>query len=57
MSYNPLPQTYKLGGDTDVNYLIACRKALNRSRFSGRNSTAQVELLDYPVPARSLGYT
>ena len=26
MSYNPLTQTYKLGSDTDVNYLIATRK-------------------------------
>jgi len=26
LSYNPLTQAYKLGGDTDVNYLIACRK-------------------------------
>ncbi|HEY4082530.1 MAG TPA: bifunctional 2-polyprenyl-6-hydroxyphenol methylase/3-demethylubiquinol 3-O-methyltransferase UbiG [Burkholderiaceae bacterium] len=26
LSYNPLTQVYKLGGDTDVNYLIACRK-------------------------------
>ena len=28
MSYNPFTQTYKLGTDTDVNYLMACRKAL-----------------------------
>jgi 2-polyprenyl-6-hydroxyphenyl methylase/3-demethylubiquinone-9 3-methyltransferase len=26
MSYNPLSQTYSLGSDTDVNYLVACRK-------------------------------
>ncbi len=26
LSYNPLTQVYKLGSDTDVNYLIACRK-------------------------------
>jgi 2-polyprenyl-6-hydroxyphenyl methylase/3-demethylubiquinone-9 3-methyltransferase len=26
MSYNPLGQTYSLGRDTDVNYLIACRR-------------------------------
>ena len=26
LSYNPLTQTYKLGSDTDVNYLLACRK-------------------------------
>jgi 2-polyprenyl-6-hydroxyphenyl methylase/3-demethylubiquinone-9 3-methyltransferase len=28
MSFNPLTQRYKLGSDTDVNYLIACRKPL-----------------------------
>jgi 2-polyprenyl-6-hydroxyphenyl methylase/3-demethylubiquinone-9 3-methyltransferase len=26
MTYNPFSQVYKLGSDTDVNYLIACRK-------------------------------
>ena len=26
MSYNPLSQVYSLGSDTDVNYMIACRK-------------------------------
>jgi len=26
MSYNPLSQAYSLGGDTSVNYIIACRK-------------------------------
>lgn len=26
MSYNPLNKTYSLGKDTDVNYMIACRK-------------------------------
>ena len=26
LSYNPLNQTYSLGNDTDVNYLIACTK-------------------------------
>ena len=26
LSYNPLTQRYSLGSDTDVNYLIACRK-------------------------------
>ena len=26
MSYNPLSQAYSLGKDTDVNYMIACRK-------------------------------
>ena len=26
MSYNPLTQTYSLGSNTDVNYMIACRK-------------------------------
>jgi len=26
MSYNPLTQVYKLGRDTDVNYLLACRR-------------------------------
>ena len=26
MSYNPLTQMYSLGKDTDVNYMIACRK-------------------------------
>ena len=26
MSYNPLSQVYSLGSDTDVNYLIACRR-------------------------------
>ncbi|MBE9609786.1 bifunctional 2-polyprenyl-6-hydroxyphenol methylase/3-demethylubiquinol 3-O-methyltransferase UbiG [Chitinilyticum piscinae] len=28
MHYNPLTQIYSLGGDTDVNYLMACRKPL-----------------------------
>ena len=28
MRYNPFAQVYKLGTDTDVNYLMACRKAL-----------------------------
>ncbi|WP_432767440.1 bifunctional 2-polyprenyl-6-hydroxyphenol methylase/3-demethylubiquinol 3-O-methyltransferase UbiG [Roseateles cavernae] len=28
LSYNPLTQRYSLGTDTDVNYLIACRKPL-----------------------------
>jgi 2-polyprenyl-6-hydroxyphenyl methylase/3-demethylubiquinone-9 3-methyltransferase len=28
MSYNPLTQVYKLGTDTAVNYLMACRKAV-----------------------------
>jgi 2-polyprenyl-6-hydroxyphenyl methylase/3-demethylubiquinone-9 3-methyltransferase len=28
MSYNPLTQVYKLGTDIDVNYLMACRKAV-----------------------------
>ena len=28
MGYNPFTQVYKLGTDTDVNYLMACRKAL-----------------------------
>jgi 2-polyprenyl-6-hydroxyphenyl methylase/3-demethylubiquinone-9 3-methyltransferase len=28
MSYNPLTQVYKLGTDTAVNYLMACRKAI-----------------------------
>jgi 2-polyprenyl-6-hydroxyphenyl methylase / 3-demethylubiquinone-9 3-methyltransferase len=28
LSYNPLTQRYKLGQDTDVNYLIACRRPL-----------------------------
>lgn len=27
MTYNPFTQVYKLGRDTDVNYLMACRKA------------------------------
>jgi len=27
MTYNPLTKVYKLEADTDVNYLIACRKA------------------------------
>uniref|UniRef100_UPI0004058F2C bifunctional 2-polyprenyl-6-hydroxyphenol methylase/3-demethylubiquinol 3-O-methyltransferase UbiG n=1 Tax=Chitinilyticum litopenaei TaxID=1121276 RepID=UPI0004058F2C len=27
MHYNPLTQIYSLGGDADVNYLMACRKA------------------------------
>jgi 2-polyprenyl-6-hydroxyphenyl methylase/3-demethylubiquinone-9 3-methyltransferase len=27
MSYNPITKTYKLGADTDVNYLIASRKS------------------------------
>ena len=26
MTYNPITQVYKLGEDTDVNYMIACRK-------------------------------
>ena len=26
LSYNPLTQAYKLGSDTDVNYLLACRR-------------------------------
>jgi len=26
MSYNPLSKTYSLGRDTDVNYLVACRR-------------------------------
>ncbi len=26
MTYNPLTQLYKLGRDTDVNYMIACRR-------------------------------
>jgi 2-polyprenyl-6-hydroxyphenyl methylase/3-demethylubiquinone-9 3-methyltransferase len=26
MSYNPFSKTYSLGRDTDVNYMIACRK-------------------------------
>ena len=26
MSYNPLHKSYSLGQDTDVNYLIACRR-------------------------------
>lgn len=26
MTYNPLTKVYRLGSDTDVNYLIACRK-------------------------------
>jgi len=28
MSYNPLTQAYSLGSNTDVNYMIACRKDL-----------------------------
>jgi len=28
MTYNPLNQVYSLGKDTDVNYLIACRKEI-----------------------------
>jgi len=28
MSYNPLTQTYSLGSNTDVNYMIACSKDL-----------------------------
>ncbi|HEY1089498.1 MAG TPA: bifunctional 2-polyprenyl-6-hydroxyphenol methylase/3-demethylubiquinol 3-O-methyltransferase UbiG [Burkholderiaceae bacterium] len=28
LSYNPLTQRYSLGADTDVNYLIACRRPL-----------------------------
>jgi 2-polyprenyl-6-hydroxyphenyl methylase/3-demethylubiquinone-9 3-methyltransferase len=28
MTYNPFSQVYKLGSDTDVNYLIACKKPL-----------------------------
>jgi len=27
MSYNPIARRFSLGGDTDVNYLIACRKS------------------------------
>lgn len=27
LSYNPLTQRYSLGADTDVNYLLACRRA------------------------------
>ncbi len=27
MSYDPFSKIYSLGGDTDVNYMIACRKA------------------------------
>ena len=26
MSYNPLSKVYSLGNDTDVNYMIACRR-------------------------------
>ena len=26
MSYNPLNKIYSLGNDTDVNYMVACRK-------------------------------
>ncbi|WAC72398.1 bifunctional 2-polyprenyl-6-hydroxyphenol methylase/3-demethylubiquinol 3-O-methyltransferase UbiG [Roseateles sp. SL47] len=26
LTFNPLTQRYKLGGDTDVNYLLACRR-------------------------------
>ncbi|MBV8502517.1 MAG: bifunctional 2-polyprenyl-6-hydroxyphenol methylase/3-demethylubiquinol 3-O-methyltransferase UbiG [Paucibacter sp.] len=26
LSYNPLTQAYKLGSDTDVNYLLACKR-------------------------------
>jgi 2-polyprenyl-6-hydroxyphenyl methylase/3-demethylubiquinone-9 3-methyltransferase len=26
MSYNPLTKVYSLGNDTDVNYLISCRR-------------------------------
>ncbi|MBV8380071.1 MAG: bifunctional 2-polyprenyl-6-hydroxyphenol methylase/3-demethylubiquinol 3-O-methyltransferase UbiG [Paucibacter sp.] len=26
LSYNPLTQRYAIGGDTDVNYLLACRR-------------------------------
>lgn len=29
MSYNPLTETYRLGADTSVNYLMATRKALS----------------------------
>ncbi|UXH76657.1 bifunctional 2-polyprenyl-6-hydroxyphenol methylase/3-demethylubiquinol 3-O-methyltransferase UbiG [Roseateles amylovorans] len=28
LTYNPLTQRYKLGSDTDVNYLLACRRPL-----------------------------
>ena len=28
LSFNPLTQRYSLGGDTDVNYLLACRRPL-----------------------------
>jgi 2-polyprenyl-6-hydroxyphenyl methylase / 3-demethylubiquinone-9 3-methyltransferase len=28
MSYNPLTQVYTLGSNTDVNYMIACRRDL-----------------------------
>jgi hypothetical protein len=27
MTYNPLTQIYRLGSDTDVNYMIATRKS------------------------------
>jgi 2-polyprenyl-6-hydroxyphenyl methylase/3-demethylubiquinone-9 3-methyltransferase len=26
MSYNPLNKVYSLGKDTDVNYMVACRR-------------------------------
>ena len=26
MSYHPIAQTYSLGADTSVNYLVTCRK-------------------------------
>jgi 2-polyprenyl-6-hydroxyphenyl methylase / 3-demethylubiquinone-9 3-methyltransferase len=26
LSYNPLTKVYSLGQDTDVNYMIACRR-------------------------------
>jgi len=28
LGYNPLTQRYSIGGDTDVNYMIACRRPL-----------------------------
>ncbi len=31
LAYNPLTQRFSLGSDTDVNYLMACRKASGRS--------------------------
>ena len=29
LSYNPLTQTYSLGADTDVNYLMACQRPMD----------------------------